>query len=121
MAKDFSWKRPAAGVCEAVRSSASPSSSGQAALGVPPLTQSSGKARQGLEQPASVTEKSLQDRATAGAGETESQAAGQALSGPGQTVRNPKACWKTSNKIELRRDQVAARKQRQVAEDKEYG
>src|SRR5467141_1772871 len=101
MAKDFSWKTPAAEYAKLYEAARALRGSGQAVLGASPLTQSSGKAGQGLEQPASVTEEvppGSGQQAGRGAKQNR-QAAGQGASGPGQTVRNQKPAG-TSNKID---------------------
>jgi starch synthase len=94
MAKDFSWKRPAAEYAKLYEAA-------RAGRGLSPLTQSSEKAGQGLEQPAPVTEEVPPGAGQqAGRGAKHSrQAAGQGASGPGQPGRNQKLAG-TSNKVD---------------------
>jgi len=108
MAKDFSWKRPAAEYTKLYEAARALRGSGQAARGLSPLTQSSEKAGQGLGQPASVTEE-IPPGAGQQAGRAAKQsrqAAGQGASGPGQgpqgsgqAGRNQKPAG-TSNKVD---------------------
>jgi len=108
MAKDFSWKRPAAEYTKLYEAARALRGSGEAARGLSPLTRSSEKAGQGLGQPASATEEIPPGAGQqAGRGAKQSrQAAGQGASGPGQgpqgsgqAGRNQKPAG-TSNKID---------------------
>ena len=107
MAKDFSWKKPAAEYAKLYDAARALRSSGQAAQGSSPLTQSSEKAGQGPEQPAPRGEDVAPGSGQAGRGVKQSRQAagqgapgqGQAPQGSGQTVRNQKPVG-TSNKLD---------------------
>src|SRR5713226_8858933 len=93
MAKDFSWKTPAAQYAKLYEAA-------RAARGSSPVAQSSGKAGQGLEQAAPGTEEVLPGSGQAGRGTKQNrQAAGQGAQGSGQPPRNQKPVG-TSNKID---------------------
>ncbi len=92
MAKDFSWKKPAAEYAKLYEAA-------RTARGLSLLTQSSGKAGEGPGQPAPVTEEVPPGAGQqAGRGAKQSrQAAGQGASGPAQPAGNQKPAG-TSNK-----------------------
>jgi len=94
MAKDFSWKKPAAEYAKLYEAA-------RAARGLSLLTQSSGKAGEGPGQPAPVTEEVPPGAGQqAGRGAKQSrQAAGQGASGPAQPAGNQKPAG-TSNKFD---------------------
>ncbi len=93
MAKDFSWKKPAAEYAKLYEAA-------RAARGSSPVAQSSGKAGQGLEQAAPGTEEVPPGSGQAGRGTKQNrQAAGQGAQGSGQPPRNQKPVG-TSNKID---------------------
>jgi len=100
MAKDFSWKKPAAEYAKLYEAARALRGPGQAVQGLSPLTQSSGKAGQGPEQPASGTEEVAPGSGQAGRGTKQNrQAAGQGAPGPGQAAGNQKPVG-TSNKVD---------------------
>ncbi len=94
MAKDFSWKKPAAEYAKLYEAA-------RATRGLSLLTQSSGKAGEGPGQPAPVTEEVPPGAGQqAGRGAKQSrQAAGQGASGPAQPAGNQKPVG-TSNKFD---------------------
>jgi starch synthase len=100
MAKDFSWKRPAAEYAKLYAAARPLRSPGQVAGGLPPVTQSSEKAGQGPDQPTPGAEEIASGSGQAGRSAKQSrQAAGQGAPGSGQAVRNQKPVA-TSNKVD---------------------
>ena len=107
MAKDFSWKKPAAEYAKLYEAARGLRVSGQAAQGLSPITQSSGKAGKSPEKSAPGTDDDAPGSGQAARGAKQSrQAAGQGASGQGQTpqgsgeaARNQKPV-ETSNKVD---------------------
>ena len=101
MAKDFSWKKPAAEYAKLYEAA-------RATRGLPPVAQSSGKGGQGPDQSAAAAEEVPPGAGQAGRGAKQNrQAAGQGAPGTGQApqdsgqeaVRNQKPVG-TSNKVD---------------------
>jgi starch synthase len=100
MAKDFSWKRPAAEYAKLYEAARAARGSGTATQGLSALTQSSGKAAASPDPPDSGAAEVPLGAGEAGRGTKQSrQAAGQGAPGPGQGGRNQKPVG-TSNKVD---------------------
>src|SRR6266705_833686 len=95
MAKDFSWKTPAAEYAKLYEAARALGSSGQAARGLSPTAQSSGTAAQGTGEPTQDLGPQTTEEAPKRSGQA-AQSSGRAPRGSGQAGRNQKPAG-TSN------------------------